>query len=120
MSTQETVSFPLPRERDGFHDLVPPAPLDESPTYISPVGEPATATIAQFTLIGILESRIRTLTCELRLLRDHVHKLTVALDDSLDRESAHALCSQHERLGPPLSSTHRPGTVGQSHCSRNS
>lgn len=114
MSAQDTVPIPRPHEPADTHDLVPPAFLDEWPTYVSPVCCAATMATAQFRLIGMLESRIRTLTSEVHLLRDHIHQLTVALDDSLDRESAHALCPQHERLGSPLSSPDRPALVGRS------
>ncbi|MEV6558309.1 hypothetical protein AB0M22_21530 [Nocardia sp. NPDC051756] len=100
MSAQNTVPFPRPRMHDEVRDLAVPVPRDEAPTYISPIGYPTTAAIAQFTLIGMLESRICTLASDIRLLRHHVHQLTVALDDSLDRESAHALCPHHECLVP--------------------
>ncbi|WP_405166450.1 hypothetical protein OG203_15970 [Nocardia sp. NBC_01499] len=115
MSAQDTTPFPLPREHDRSHNLALPAPLDKPPTYVSSACYPATQAAAQFTLIGILESRIRTLTSDIHLLREHVRQLTVALDDSLDRESAHALCSQHERLAIPHQSATRPGPVAQVH-----
>ncbi|WP_405165567.1 hypothetical protein OG203_10950 [Nocardia sp. NBC_01499] len=118
MSAQDTIPFPLPREHDESHDLALPAPLEESPTYVSSVCYPATQAAAQFTLIGMLESRIRTLASDIHLLRDHVRQLTVALDDSLDRESAHALCSQHERLGTPHPSANHPVPRNRFHTDR--
>ncbi|MFI6998301.1 hypothetical protein [Nocardia sp. NPDC050175] len=61
---------------------------------------------ALFAVIALLETRIRALVSDNRHLRTHLRQLTVALDDSLDRESAHALCPHHERLVPAeISST---------------
>lgn len=66
---------------------------------------PSTALLA---LIAQLETRIRALVSDNRRLRLHLRQLTVALDDSLDRESAHALCPHHERLVPSRTSSTQP------------
>ncbi len=67
---------------------------------------------ALFALVALLETRIRTLMCDNRALHRQLRQLTVALDDCLDRESAHALCPHHERLvlsqtGSPRAMTNR-------------
>ncbi|PXX53432.1 hypothetical protein DFR70_12743 [Nocardia tenerifensis] len=58
------------------------------------------------------------LAAENRWLRAHVRELTIALDNSLDREAGHALCQHNELLltsmAAPASRLSVPATYGGS------
>ncbi|CAM4523181.1 hypothetical protein NONI108955_42440 [Nocardia ninae] len=100
MTTDDTLRAPARIDHPARPVTAPALPM----LAASSGSSPELASTTQFALITLLETRVRALVLDNRLLRAHLHHLTVALDDSLDRESAHSLCPLHERLVPSRTS----------------
>ncbi len=72
----------------------PTAGLDGSCVLAVAAGElPAGLAVTE-----LLQARIHALVTDNQRLRQRIRILTVALDDALDRASAHALCCDNEHL----------------------
>ncbi|WP_216895690.1 hypothetical protein [Nocardia alni] len=89
--------------------LVPPVPTaDGSPSLVTASG-PVPPRLA---LLELLHARVHALAAENRALQRRNHLLAVALDDALDRASAHALCCDNEQLLTTAAARHSDRFAG--------
>ncbi|MBF6328443.1 hypothetical protein [Nocardia transvalensis] len=90
----------------GSDIVLPPLPADieqpaTRPPLLTVLASLPVSLSPQLTLILLLHDRLAALIADNARLRSRNRRLLVALDDCLDRESAHALCPLNERLAPP-------------------
>ncbi len=88
-------STPCLRSFAWSESIVSPAPgLDGSGALIVAAGQlPVGLAVSE-----LLHARIHALITDNQQLQQRIRILTVALDDALDRASAHALCCDNEHL----------------------